>query len=98
MCTLSGRYLGMALSEDVRYIVLYKSRPLLLHGYVFPFILLYALLLVGWTVVFEGFEHVEAFFICVAAIGVLDVVTCLFCVWSVHVRCLLTCNRVSIIM
>ena len=84
----------MPLSEDVQSITLYKPRIVLLHGYVFPFIILYASLLLGWVVTFEGLEHVEALLISVAVIAAANVVTCLFCVWSVHVRCALTLTKV----
>ena len=84
----------MSLSEDVQSISLYKPRIVLLHGYVLPFIILYVALLVGWVVTFEGLEHVEALFISVAVIAAANLVTCLFCVWSVHVRCALTLTRV----
>ena len=85
----------MRLSEDVQYISLYKPLPLVLHGYVWPFMALYAALFAGWVGMYGLWEHTEAFLIGCAIIGGLDIVTCLFCVWSVHVRCALTCRKVK---
>ena len=87
----------MRLSEDVQYISLHKPLPLVFHGYVWPFILLYAILLAVWIGVYGFLEHTEAFLIGCAIIAGLDIVTCLFCVWSVHVRCTLTCRTVLFI-
>ena len=72
----------MRLSEDVEYISLHKPLPFVLQGYVWPFVLLYAALLAVWVGVYGFLEYTEAFLI-----G--------FGVWSVHVRCALTCTKVS---
>lgn len=88
----------MALSDDVEYIVLYRLLPTWAHGYILPFILFYVTLISGWVVIFEGLLHVEALLICVAVIAALNIVTCLSCVWSVHIRCLLTCRKVTRIL
>ena len=85
----------MALSDDVQYISLHKPLPLVLHGYVLPFIIVYAALLFVWVGVYGFLEYYEAFLIGFAIVAGLDVVTCLFCVWSVHVRCALTCRKVG---
>jgi cation-transporting ATPase 13A1 len=86
----------MALCEEIDYVVLYKERPLWSHGYILPFVMFYLSFAIGWLYTFNDdiYQHVELFFILLAAIGVLHVMTCLSCVWSVHVRCLLTCRRV----
>ena len=52
-------------------------------------------LLGGWVRVFGALEFTELFFIVAAIIGSLNIVSCLFCVWSVHVRCVLTCRKVG---
>lgn len=83
------------MSEDVDYVTCLKPLPFALHGYVWPFALGYVLLLVGWTWLHGPLEQMEGFFIGCAIIGVLNIVTCLFCVWSVHIRCKLTCSKVS---
>ena len=85
----------MALSESVRYITLHKPLPLLLHGYLAPFILIYVAILFAWIGVYGFSEYQEAFLILYAIVAGVDIVTCLFCVWSVHVRCALTCRKVS---
>lgn len=84
----------MALSEDVRYISLYKPLPLVLHGYLAPFIFVYVALLAVWSQVYGIWEHLEALLIVSAIVAGVNVLTCLSCVWSVHVRCALTCRKV----
>ena len=85
----------MAVSEDVSYVILYKRLPTWAHGYILPFVILYITLITGWALVFGGLEHLELFFICVAAIGAIDIMTCLACVWSVEFRCFMTCSKVN---
>ena len=85
----------MAVSDDVEYLTLYRPLPMWAHGYVIPFVLLLVSLVCGWVYVFEGFDHLEALFICIAVVAALNIVACLACVWSVHIRCLMTCRKVS---
>lgn len=82
------------LSEDVREITLYKPLPMYLHGYVVPFLLLYAAVLFVWSQLYGLGENWEALLIVVAAIAVLNVLVVLSCVWSVHFRAFLTCKKV----
>ena len=44
---------------------------------------------------FDFPEQLEAFLIALAAVAGLEIVTGLFCVWSVHVRAALTCRKVG---
>lgn len=85
----------MPLSEDVDRISLHRPLPRLFHGYVAPFLLLYAAITAIWIAAFDFPERLEAFMIAFAVVAGLDVVTCLFCVWSVHVRAALTCRKVG---
>ena len=81
--------------EEVQSLTLYTQRHVLLHGYVLPFIFLYAALPVGWVVTQEDWQqHLEPLLISVAVVACVNVVTCLFCVWSLHVRCALTLKKV----
>lgn len=93
--SLSCEECEMALSDDVQYISLHKPLPLILHGYVLPFLLVYAALFLVWIGVYGFLEYYEAFLIGFAVVAGLDIITCLFCVWSVHVRCALTCRKVG---
>ena len=79
----------------MHYVTYHKPLPLPLHGYVWPFLLLYALVLCGWLWLCGPGNQIEGFFIGCAIVGALNIVTCLFCVWSVHIRCKLTCTKVS---
>lgn len=89
----------MAIGEEIQYITLYKLLPVWAHGYVLPFFIFYISLLCGWLYIFGGlFHNMEGLLICTAVIGAINIVTCLSCVWSVHVRCFLTCRKVSIII
>lgn len=82
------------LSEDVDYVTYHKPLPLALHGYVWPFMLAYALLAGGWAWVYGLSEQIEGFFIGCAIVGALNIITGLCCVWSVHIWCKLTCTKV----
>lgn len=82
------------LSEDVREISLYRPLPVYLHGYLIPFLLVYAAVLLGWSQVYGLTEHWEALLISLAAVAVLNVLVVLSCVWSVHFRAFLTCKKV----
>jgi len=121
--------------ELVQKVSLYNQKPVLLHGYAGPFIVLYAVWLFMWgswiqnqPVLAEGDLDVneggslpgtptdngtmgeedvlkrsvpndgtlEAGFIGLAVIGVLQTLVYLFCHWSVHVRAFLTCTKVKV--
>lgn len=84
-----------AVDELVQSVTLHTPRPLLLHGYVFPFLILYPAWLYCWLFVYGVTDHLEAGFTGLSALGVLQVLISLFCHWSVHVRCFLTCGTVS---
>lgn len=47
-----------------------------------------------WIFVYGWSEYFEAGLIALSAIGCLQILTCLFCHWSVHIRCILTCKKV----
>lgn len=87
-----------SISEDVQSVCYYSPSPKLLHGYVGPFIILYILEVYVWLSLYGFVEYFEAGCIVIATTGIFQVVTCLFCVWSVHVRCLLTCKKVGILL
>uniref|UniRef100_A0A131Z2X6 Endoplasmic reticulum transmembrane helix translocase n=1 Tax=Rhipicephalus appendiculatus TaxID=34631 RepID=A0A131Z2X6_RHIAP len=79
--------------ELVQRISLHTRKPFLLDGCVSPFLTLYTAWLYLWTCVYGVSEYYEAGLIALACLGVVHILTCLFCHWSVHVRCLLSCRR-----
>ncbi|XP_013409364.1 manganese-transporting ATPase 13A1 [Lingula anatina] len=79
-------------NEEIQRISLYNLRPLVFHGYIAPFMVLYAIWLYVWVTAYGVVEYFEAGMIALAGIGILQILTCLFCHWSVHVRCALTCR------
>lgn len=85
-----------SLNDELEYVKLYRIRPLLLHLYLGPFIPLYLTWLYFWTVVYGVTDYFEAGLIALAVVGILQILSCLFCHWSVHVRCLFTCSTVRI--
>ncbi|XP_065286450.1 endoplasmic reticulum transmembrane helix translocase isoform X2 [Dermacentor albipictus] len=85
--------LATSVDELVQYISLHTRKPFLLDGCVSPFLTLYAAWLYLWTCVYGVSEYHEAGLIALACLGVVHILTCLFCHWSVHVRCLLSCSR-----
>ncbi|XP_064615938.1 endoplasmic reticulum transmembrane helix translocase-like [Liolophura sinensis] len=84
-----------SLNEEIQRVAYYNIRPLVFHGYVGPFALIYVLWFYCWTVLYGLQDYFEAGLIVLAIIGVLQILTSLFCLWSVHVRCALTCSSVS---
>jgi len=82
------------ISDEVQYIELYKHLPVLLHGYVTPFIFLYILIFSLWT--FYGFfDYFEIGCIILAISGVIQVLVCLACHWSVHIAASVTCKKLE---
>ena len=82
------------LNEDIHRLSFYNLRPVLFHGYVFPFLFIYAGWFYSWTVIYGLDDYYEAGLIVFAGIGLLQILTALFCLWSVHVRCILTGGKV----
>ncbi|XP_067057939.1 endoplasmic reticulum transmembrane helix translocase-like isoform X1 [Acropora muricata] len=81
-----------SLNEELEYVKLYRIRPVLLHFYLLPFIPIYVAWLYLWTVVYGISDYFEAGLIALAVVGLLQILCCLFCHWSVHVRCFFTCS------
>lgn len=81
--------------ELVQHISLHTRKSLLLDGCVSPFLTLYTVWFYLWTCVYGASEYYEAGLITLACLGVVHILTCLFCHWSVHVRCFLSCNKES---
>ncbi len=84
------------LNDEIEHISLYNIRPLVLHGYVAPFILLYLMWFYFWVFVYGPEEYFEPGMIALAAVGLLQILVCLFSVWFVGVRCLITCSKVRL--
>ncbi|XP_068228733.1 endoplasmic reticulum transmembrane helix translocase [Palaemon carinicauda] len=82
-----------SIDDLVQSVSLYVPRPLLLHGYILPFLILYGGWAWAWIFIYGWEEYFEAGLIALAGLGCLQVLTSLFCHWSVHVRCLLTCRK-----
>ncbi|CAH1786419.1 unnamed protein product [Owenia fusiformis] len=85
--------MAKSLNEEIQQISLHNPRPLVLHGYVAPFMVLYSIWLYVWVVVFGVDEFFELGCIALAGIGILQILVCLFCFWSVAIRCALTCSK-----
>lgn len=83
------------LSDEVSGIELYKGSPFYVHGYVAPFILLYAIYFPIWIFVYGIFNYFEIGCIILAAFGTIQILVCLACHWSVHIRAKLTASRVN---
>jgi len=81
--------------ELVESITLYSKKPVLLHGYVFPFIGLYAIWGGIWASYLPEDSAFEAGMLGLAVIMILQTLVYLCCHWSVHVCAYLTCNLVS---
>jgi len=85
------------IDDLVQSVSLHIPRQFLFHGYILPFLTLYGCWLYGWFFVYGVEEYYEAGLIGVAVIGLVQILSCLCCHWSVHVQCFLTCKSVSIL-
>ncbi|XP_075049909.1 endoplasmic reticulum transmembrane helix translocase [Mixophyes fleayi] len=82
-----------AQDELVRSVTLHRRRPLLLRWTVLPFSVLYPAWLYLWVSVYGVSEYPEAGLICLAALGLVHVLTVLSGLWSVHAHCALSCAK-----
>lgn len=80
--------------ELVQTVTYYNPRPLVLHGYIGPFVSIYALLIYSWLTTFSVSENRDLWFLYVGIAVVFQILAFLFCLWSVHVHCFLAYNRV----
>ncbi|VDM16591.1 unnamed protein product [Hydatigera taeniaeformis] len=78
-------------------VTLYREKPVLLHGYIWPFVALYSIWLGYWFGTLGATEYVELGLIGVAVISVLHILTALFCYWFVTVRCLLMFKKEKLV-
>eukprot|EP00731_Ephydatia_muelleri_P023854 Em0016g125a len=85
----------MTIGDEIEYISLYKPLHIAFHGYIAPFVVSYAILVFLWVGVYGLWDYREVFLIAIAGVAALDFLLCLFCVWSVHLRCFVTCKKVS---
>ena len=86
--------MAASVDSNVQFITLHTPLPLAFHGYVWPFMILYSIWVYGAVFVYGIEEYVEAAFIVLAAIGVLQALVSLSCYWSVHVYSTLTSRKV----
>ena len=83
------------LNDEIQRLSYHNIRPVILHGYVLPFIFIYAVWFYTWTVVYGVNDYFEAGLIAFAIVGLLQILTALFCMWSIDVRCVMTCSKVT---
>ncbi|KAL3282728.1 hypothetical protein HHI36_005899 [Cryptolaemus montrouzieri] len=83
------------LDDLIQSFSLYTRKKTLFHFYILPFIVLYSLWIYFWLGFVGFFEFYEGGFIGVAGIGCVQILCILACYWSVHVNCILTCNKAS---
>ena len=86
---------NMAATDEVEYYRLYKNRPLYFHFYIAPFVLIYLVWLYAWFMVYGVSDYFEIGAIIGVIILLCQILFWLFSMWSVHIRCFLTCNKVS---
>lgn len=85
-------------NDEIDYITLHSPRPVYLHGYVAPFLLIYSIWAYFWIFVIGVSEYYEAGLIAFAGIGIFQILICLFCHWSVHVKTFMTCSTVKFLL
>ncbi|VDK52591.1 unnamed protein product [Anisakis simplex] len=82
-----------AIDQLVQSITPYTVKPIVAHAYVGPFIVLYGSWLYVWCGLYGISEYWELGCIVMAGIGLLQVLTVLFCHWFVSMNCLFTCSH-----
>ena len=82
------------ISEEVQSIELYQTAHVATHAYVAPFVLIHAIFFPVW-IYYGFFENFEIGCIILAVLGVIQVLVCLACHWSIHIRASFTCSRVN---
>lgn len=73
--------------ELVESVTCYNMRPLALHVYFAPFVLIYAVLMYKWFTVYSQQESQEIWFIFVAVAVVSQILAYLMSLWSVRINC-----------
>ncbi|XP_013793364.1 manganese-transporting ATPase 13A1-like [Limulus polyphemus] len=91
MVNMAAMIVGV--DELVKSVSLHNYRHILLHGYTGPFIVFYLVWFYMWAAIYGINENFEAGMIALACMGLIQILTCLFCQWSVHIRCLLGCSK-----
>lgn len=84
----------MPIDSLVESVSLYSERNPLLHAYVAPFVVLYAMVFHFWVNTYGFSDHFEAGCIAMAVVGLLQVISVLLCHWFVSVKCLFTYSKV----
>ncbi|RWS25769.1 manganese-transporting ATPase 13A1-like protein [Leptotrombidium deliense] len=79
--------------ELVASVSCYNSRPVILHGYIAPFISIYTVFIYLWLSNKVEPEFLETWFISAIAFVALQILCYLFCHWSVHVKCFLAYSK-----
>ncbi|KAF7269070.1 hypothetical protein GWI33_017828 [Rhynchophorus ferrugineus] len=77
----------------VQSVSLYTRLPIVFHLYLLPFLILYPVWIYLWIGLWGFWEHYEGGFVCLAAIGCIQILSCLACYWSVHINCFFTCKK-----
>ncbi|XP_064457575.1 endoplasmic reticulum transmembrane helix translocase-like [Ornithodoros turicata] len=82
-----------SVDELVHHVSLHTPLHFLSDGCISPFVVLYGVWFYTWTSVYGVSDYYEPGLIALAVIGVVHILTCLFCHWSVHVRCFLSYRK-----
>lgn len=84
-----------SLDDLVEYTSLCKAVPTIFQGTILPFLFIYPVVFYSWIFIYGFDENFEAGFVTVAAVALVQILTCLCCYWSVHIQCFLSCSSVS---
>jgi cation-transporting ATPase 13A1 len=80
-------------NEEIESIRAYNFRPMWLHFNIAPFFIAYLIWLFVWVNHFGVSEYPELGLIVTVIIGLMQIVTCLFCYWFVEFRVFMQCNK-----
>ena len=85
-------------SDDIHRATLYEKRHILLHGYVWPFIILYAVW-AHFLINVYGIENSSEIWLIISIVCIIlsQILACLFCHWFIGLRSFLNYSKVCAI-
>ncbi|KAF5300333.1 hypothetical protein FQA39_LY11190 [Lamprigera yunnana] len=80
------------LDDLVQNVTLYTGIKPIFHGYNMPFFIIYCVWIYVWWGIYGFSDFYEGGFVGIAGIACTQILCCLCCHWSVHIRCFFICR------
>ncbi|EFN88845.1 manganese-transporting ATPase 13A1 [Harpegnathos saltator] len=78
--------------ELVQSVSMHNPRKWMFNGYIMPFVIMQSLWISCWIFVYGIDDYYDAGLVGIAAIGMLQILLCLCCQWSVHIHTFVNCS------